>query len=245
MSIKGTVLRAEVTGTIKLKCLLTGMPECKLGMNDKLLMEKEPKKAGVTTSDKGITIDDMKFHQCVKLPKFDKERSITFIPPDGSCDLMEYLVNENSNLPFKVIPLITQINQQKMEVRLKLKSIFDKTLNANNVVVKIPCPKNTASVNCNTLVGRAKYEPENGAIVWRLKKFPGDFECFLQCEVQLGVSSKDQVWVRPPISMDFVVPMFTASGLRVRFLRVYEKSGYKPNKLHRAMTKAGEYQHRI
>jgi AP-2 complex subunit mu-1 len=41
-------------------------------MNDKLLMEKEPRKAGVTSGDKGITIDDMKFHQCVKLPKFDK-----------------------------------------------------------------------------------------------------------------------------------------------------------------------------
>lgn len=42
-------------------------------------------------------------------------------------------------------------------MRLKLKSIFDKSINATNVVVKIPCPKNTASVNANTLVGRAKY----------------------------------------------------------------------------------------
>jgi AP-2 complex subunit mu-1 len=81
--------------------------------------------------------------------------------------------------------------------------------------------------------------------VWRLKKFPGDFESFLQCEVQLGIQSKDTAWIRPPISMDFTVPMFTASGLRVRFFKVDEKSGYTPNKLHRAMTKAGEYQHRI
>jgi len=31
-------------------------------MNDKLLMEKEPNKPGVTHADKGITIDDLKFH---------------------------------------------------------------------------------------------------------------------------------------------------------------------------------------
>lgn len=37
-SAKGTILRADVSGVIKLKCLLSGMPECKLGMNDKLLM---------------------------------------------------------------------------------------------------------------------------------------------------------------------------------------------------------------
>ena len=39
--------------------------------------------------------------------------------------------------------------------------------------------------------------------------------------------------------------MFTASGLRIRFLKVYEKSGYKPNKLHKALTKAGDYEHRL
>lgn len=93
-----------MTGVIKLNSKLSGMPECKLGMNDKLLMEKEPRKAGVTTSDKGITIDDMKFHQCVKLPKFDKERSITFIPPDGSFELMSYRITQNINLPFKIMP---------------------------------------------------------------------------------------------------------------------------------------------
>lgn len=54
-------------------------------------------------------------------------------------------------------------------------------MNANNVVIKVPCPKSTATVNANSLVGRAKYEPENGAIMWRIKKFQGDFECFLQC----------------------------------------------------------------
>ena len=39
--------------------------------------------------------------------------------------------------------------------------------------------------------------------------------------------------------------MFTASGLRVRFLRVAEKSGYKPTKWIRYITKAGEYLHRL
>ncbi len=63
------------------------MPECKFGMNDKLLMQKEPRK-GPASADKGITIDDVKFHQCVRLGKFDKERAITFIPPDGVFELM-------------------------------------------------------------------------------------------------------------------------------------------------------------
>lgn len=38
MSVKGTILKADVAGSIQVKCLLSGMPECKFGMNDKLLM---------------------------------------------------------------------------------------------------------------------------------------------------------------------------------------------------------------
>ena len=44
------------------KSQLSGMPECKFGMNDKLFMQNEPKKPGDSNIDKGITIDDIKFH---------------------------------------------------------------------------------------------------------------------------------------------------------------------------------------
>jgi hypothetical protein len=55
-----------------------------------------------------------------------------------------------------------------------------------------------------------------------------------------------QVWARPPIDVDFQVLMFTASGLIVRFLKVFEKSGYTSVKWVRYLTKAsGTYQIRV
>ena len=45
MSQKGTVLRGDVSGKIMMKTFLTGMPECKFGLNDKLVIEKEAQKA--------------------------------------------------------------------------------------------------------------------------------------------------------------------------------------------------------
>ena len=45
------------------------------------MLANEPK---MKTTDKGITIDDMKFHHCVRMTRFDRERSITFVPPDGN-----------------------------------------------------------------------------------------------------------------------------------------------------------------
>ena len=38
-------------------------------------------------------MDDLKFHQCVELNKFEAERVIEFVPPDGEFDLMTYSLN--------------------------------------------------------------------------------------------------------------------------------------------------------
>ena len=56
----------------------------------------------------------MKFHQCVKLSKFDKERSITFIPPDGIFELMSYRITADVNLPFKIMPVYSEVTASKL-----------------------------------------------------------------------------------------------------------------------------------
>lgn len=89
------------------------MPECKFGVNDKLIMRNSNVPAAdlTTTSksnDKGISIDDIKFHQCVRLGKFDRDRAISFIPPDGVFQLMSYRISENINLPFKITPVVQE-----------------------------------------------------------------------------------------------------------------------------------------
>jgi AP-2 complex subunit mu-1 len=250
VSKKGTLLKADVQGSVMVKCQLSGMPECKFGMNDKLVMTK----AGASTTspappsmDKGIALDDVRFHQCVRLSKFEQERAITFIPPDGQFELMSYRITENVACPFKILPVVVERGRTKIDVTIKMKSVFEKSIAANNVVVKVPCPKSTASASfAHVSGGKAKYEPANDALVWRIRRFPGETEFVLQAEIDLVPTMHDKGWLsKPPISIDFQVPMFTASGLRVRFLRVQEKSNYKPVKWIRYITKAGSYQHRL
>lgn len=243
MSQKGTVLRNDVSGQILIKAFLTGVPECKFGLNDKLLLEKERAQAK-GGSHQGIDIDDCTFHQCVKLGKFETDRVISFIPPDGEFQLMSYRVTENVNHPFRVKPIIHEIGRTRIEVDVKVKSMFPFKLFAQNVTIIIPMPKNTALVRVTSSAGKAKYKAEQSAIVWKLKKFPGETEYGLSGEVELMASTSEKTWSRPPISMDFQVPMFTASGLYVRFLKVVEKSHYQTVKWVRYITKAGTYHFR-
>ena len=68
-SATGTILRAEVNGKVLMKALLTGMPECKFGLNDKLVMDKDTGTASATTRSgkkiSGVEIDDCTFHRYV------------------------------------------------------------------------------------------------------------------------------------------------------------------------------------
>lgn len=83
----GTVLRADVDGQILMRAYLTGMPECKFGLNDRLELTKGERVVG----DESVKLDDCQFHQCVRLGRYDIDRSISFTPPDGEFELMRWV----------------------------------------------------------------------------------------------------------------------------------------------------------
>ena len=53
MSSDGEILRNDVTGKVAMKTYLTGMPECKFGINDKVLVENRSRSGGTDGSGKG------------------------------------------------------------------------------------------------------------------------------------------------------------------------------------------------
>lgn len=243
VSAKRVCLRADVSGQILVKSQLSGMPECKFGMNDKLLMSNESR---ARSSDKGIALDDYRFHQCVRLSKFDLDREITFTPPDGVFELMTYRITENIESPFKLIPNAKILGRNRMELSLQVTAMYDRNITATGVIITIPCPKNTARGQVHNIGnGKARFEPSQSAIIWRLRRFSGRHEYSLLAEVELASTVTEKQWSPPPITMTFDVPQFTASGLRVRFLKVQEKSNYKPVKWIRYLTRAGSFQHRM
>ena len=49
--------------------------------------------------NKSVELEDVKFHQCVRLSRFDNDRTISFIPPDGEFELMSYRLNTHVSWP--------------------------------------------------------------------------------------------------------------------------------------------------
>ena len=160
--LPGQVLSAHVSGRVVMKSYLSGMPECKFGMNDKIVIEKQGKGTADETSKSGkqsIAIDDCTFHQCVRLSKFDSESSISFIPPDGEFELTRYHTTKDIILPFRVIPLVREVGRTKREVKVVIKSNFEPSLLAQKIEVRIPTPLNTSGVQVICMKGRPSIRP--------------------------------------------------------------------------------------
>lgn len=81
--------------------------------------------------------------------------------------------------------------------------------------------------------------------MWRIRRFPGETEYSLRGEISLIAAHKGKAWNRAPLEAQFQVPMFTASGLQVRSLKVFERSSYRTTKWVRYITKGGAYHFRI
>lgn len=174
----GTTLRADVDGHIQMRAYLSGTPECKFGLNDKLVIDKSEK--GISDA---VELDDCRFHQCVRLTDFDADRSISFVPPDGEFELMRYAevlhldirltemlryrATSNVKLPLRVIPTVTEIGTTKVSYDVTVKTNFNNKLSATNIVLRIPTPLNTTNVDCQAATGKAKYVPAENVVIWK------------------------------------------------------------------------------
>ena len=158
---------------------------------------------------------------------------------------MTYRATENVNLPFKVQAIVNEVGKHKVEYSVHIRANYGSKLFATNVVVRIPVPLNTASTTHRSSQGKAKYEPSENAIVWRIARFTGQSEFIFTAEAQLSAMTTQKAWSRPPLSMQFSLLMFTSSGLLVLYLKVFEKSNYSSVKWVRYMTRAGSYEIRF
>ncbi|XP_067952091.1 AP-1 complex subunit mu-1-like [Watersipora subatra] len=237
VSSNGNVLRSEIVGAIKMRVFLSGMPELRLGLNDKVLFEHTGR-----GKSKSVELEDTKFHQCVRLSRFENDRTISFIPPDGEFDLMTYRLNTHVKPLIWVESIIERHAHSRVEYMIKAKSQFKRRSTANNVEIVIPVPNDADSPKFKTTVGSCKWVPENSTVIWTIKSFPGGKEFLMRAHFGLPTVVAEDSEGKPPIQVKFEIPYFTVSGIQVRYLKIIEKSGYQALPWVRYITQNGDYQ---
>lgn len=233
----GNVLRSEVVGSIRMRVYLSGMPELRLGLNDKVLFESTGR-----GRSKSVELEDVKFHQCVRLSRFENDRTISFIPPDGEFELMSYRLNTQIKPLIWIESQIEKHAHSRVEIMVKAKSQFKRRSTANSVEIVIPVPSDGDSPKFKAGIGSCRYAPELSAVIWTIKSFPGGKEYLMRAHFNLPSIGSDENEGKPPIQVKFEIPYFTTSGIQVRYLKIIEKSGYQALPWVRYITQNGDYQ---
>ncbi|KAM8973104.1 AP-1 complex subunit mu-2 [Pelodytes ibericus] len=237
VNTNGSVLLSEIVGSVKLKVFLSGMPELRLGLNDRVLFELSGR-----NKNKTVELEDVKFHQCVRLSRFENDRTISFIPPDGDFELMSYRLNTQVKPLIWIESVIEKFSHSRLEIMVKAKGQFKKQSVANNVEISVPVPSDADSPKFKTSVGSAKYVPEKNVVIWTIKSFPGGKEYLMRAHFGLPSVETEEMEGKPPINVKFEIPYFTVSGIQVRYMKIIEKSGYTALPWVRYITQSGDYQ---
>lgn len=138
----GTTISSEVQGEVKCNSLLSGMPDLVLSfVNPRLL-------------------DDVSFHPSVRFKRWESEKVLSFIPPDGHFKLMSYRVGSQTSplqIPLYIKPTISFApGVCKLDITVGIKQNMGKTV--EDVVIIIPLPPSAVSTNLSLTVGTQMFD---------------------------------------------------------------------------------------
>lgn len=242
----GTVVANDLKGYIHANSKLSGTP-------DLILYFTNPN-----------ILDDVSFHPCVRYARFEREKIVSFVPPDGNFLLMTYsTVDKNITVPIYCRPSVThREGVSNVSFVLGTRPISSRNTNimsitssggisshsqqapsdvqVEQIVVTITFPKIYKTINLTPNVGKIFVDINTNVVTWNVGKFPGNTTPELQGTAYLesGVSTPIE---SIHATLKFTVPNTNASGLSIRDLQLTRET-YKFFKGLKTSVRAGRYQ---
>ena len=130
-------------------------------------------------------MEDVKFHQCVRLSRFENDRTISFIPPDGEFELMSYRLSTPVKPLIWAEASIDVHKNSRIEYVVKVKAQFKRRSTANAVEIYVPVPDDASNPRFRAGVGSVVYAPDKSAFVWKIKQLAGAREFLMKAHFAL------------------------------------------------------------
>ncbi|CAF3429484.1 unnamed protein product [Rotaria sp. Silwood1] len=228
---RGMIVTAEVSGVIDCCVKLSGMPDLTLSfVNPRLL-------------------DDVSFHPCVRLKKWESERVLSFIPPDGNFRLISYHIGSQNAIS---IPIYVKHNIQfregssgRFELTVGPKQTMGKTLEA--VIIECTMPKSVLNCTLTPTQGKSTFDPVKKILIWDIGKIESNNQNAARLPSLRGnivLSTGQPIPESNPIlNVRFTLNQIAISGVRVQRVDMHGEK-YKPFKGVKYITtvKKGRFQ---
>lgn len=222
----GAIVTAEINGSIECNVKLSGMPDLNL------------------TFVNSRIFDDVSFHPCVRHRRWESERNLSFVPPDGQFRLMTYHIRTQNlvtiPLYIKQTILFKNVQHGKLELQVGPKRMSGSKV-LDNVSLEITMPKNVNNLALNQSQGKYTYDTASKLFTWEVGKLDGK-TASIKGSLTLNptVPAPD---MSPTILVKFAMNQASLSEVRVNRLDMFGEK-YKPFKGVKYISKAGVFQMR-
>jgi hypothetical protein len=69
-----------------------------------------------------MTVDDMTFHECVRMLEWERDRALLFYPPDGEFTVLNYRISDDFRIPFNISPFVEQMAPDRLDLIIKVRT---------------------------------------------------------------------------------------------------------------------------
>jgi AP-3 complex subunit mu len=198
-------------------------------------------------------IEDCSFHPCVRYGRYEKDRVVSFVPPDGNFELMRYRVR---NSPQGFCPPVS-VNPQwsfadsggtgRVVIGVGIRSVSSLVFSSSrkgplvveDVAIIIPFPKAVRTAKLSVNEGTITYDEAAKIAKWNLGKLDTLKKPQLQATLELDGNKKPGS--NPNLTVEWKIPLASVSGLSVSGLSLTGES-YRPYKGVRNIAKSGRFQ---
>jgi len=232
---QGSMVSGGINGDIQVNSKLSGLPEVLLSMRNPDVLK------------------DISFHPCVRLHRFERDKALSFIPPDGEFTLASYWIPDMTiQLPFHFnVSVNYHAEHGKLSISASPKlaiTMQHKQMLIDKFFVNVRLPSCIASANLSCQSGSVRFDEESKMIVWHIGKLhlPEN-----KCEGTLNYATdpKDGTSIVPSeekstAQLAFVIKGWAISGMKLDACDV-TGINYNPYKASRYTTASGKMDFRI
>lgn len=231
----GNMVSGGINGDILVNSKLSGLPDVLLTMRNPSIMQ------------------NLSFHPCVRLHRFERDRALSFTPPDGEFTLASYWIPDTTlTMPFNFsVALQWHAEHGKLQISASPKlavTMQHKQMLIDKFCVIVRLPSSIAAAKCDCQGGNIRFDESSKKVLWHIGKLSSQ-ENKADCTLSYSTDPKDSSPIIPSeekatAQLDFVVKGWAISGIRLDACDVSSAS-YTPYKASRYTTNSGKMDYRI
>lgn len=235
VSGSGHMVAGGINGDILINSKLSGIPEVCLTMRNPDVLK------------------DVSFHPCVRLHRFERDKALSFIPPDGEFTLASYWIPDTTlTLPFNFSVSVTwHAEHGKISLSASPKlaiTMQNKQMLIDKFCVNVRLPACISSTNLSCQGGAIRFDEDKKMVVWSIGKLDKQ-DTKAEGSLVYATDAKTGTPIVPSeekatAQLAFVIKGWSISGIKLDSCEVLG-ANYTPYKASRYTTTSGKMEYRV